>query len=97
MIDAHSVLTRRSDVRFRWVDREGVVLLQEQARVLGLNETGMKVLERMDGSTPIGGVLRSLASELGVSQETLESDVLPFLQILVEKGALRELVPPEAR
>lgn len=97
MIHAGTVLARKPDVRFRWVDREGVVLLQEQARVLGLNETGMKVLERLDGTTSVGSILRGLANDLAVPSETLEKDVLPFLEVLKEKGALEELVRQEAR
>jgi hypothetical protein len=97
VIQADSILARRPDVRFRWVDREGVVLMQEQARVLGLNETGMKVLERLDGSASVGAILRGLAADLSVPTETLEKDVLPFLEILMEKGALEELVRREAR
>ncbi len=97
MIDTGTVLARRPDVRFRWVDREGVVLLQEQARVLGLNETGMKVLERLDGTASVGSILRGLATDLAVPTETLEKDILPFLEILKEKGALEDLTRREAR
>jgi hypothetical protein len=88
VIDAGTVLARRPDVRFRRVDEEGVVFIQEQARVLGLNETGMKVLERIDGVAPVGALLQDLAAGLGMAEEKLEGDILPFLEDLVSRGAL---------
>jgi hypothetical protein len=72
------------------VDEEGVVFIQDQARVLGLNETGMRVLERIDGATPVGTLLEALARELDVPRERLEADVLPFLDDLLARGALEE-------
>jgi hypothetical protein len=88
VIDAGTVLARRPDVRFRRVDEEGVVFIQEQARVLGLNETGMKILERIDGVAAVGALLGDLAPGLGVTEEKLEGDLFPFLEDLVGRGAL---------
>ena len=52
------------------------------------DETGMKILERIDGVAAVGALLGDLAPGLGVTEEKLEGDLFPRLEDLVGRGAL---------
>lgn len=79
---------RRSDVRFRVIAGEAVVLRQEEAEVLVLNEVGARILELADGSHSAKAIVDTLESEFEVERAELESDVETFLGDLVEADVL---------
>jgi pyrroloquinoline quinone biosynthesis protein D len=85
---------RASDVRYRVLDGEAVVLRQRAAEVLGLNRVGSRVLELVDGESGVPEILDRLADEFEVERGTLEADVRAFLDELVAAGVL-ERVPAE--
>lgn len=87
-IDVDSVLRLRSDVRFRVVDQEAVVVRQSAAEVLVLNEVGARILGLADGAAPVASWIDTLAGELDVDRATLERDVLEFAAELSEAGLL---------
>jgi hypothetical protein len=88
IIEVASVLQRRSDVRFRVVDDEGVVIRQAAAEVMVLNQVATRVLALADGVTPVAGWIETLALEYEVERAELERDVLAFAAELVEQGLL---------
>ena len=88
MIDLACVPRRRADVRFRRVGSEAVVLVQDEARVLGVYDVGGRVLELADGSRTVDALLEALGGEFAVDRATLEADVLPFLERLLAAGAI---------
>ncbi|HVT58049.1 MAG TPA: PqqD family protein [Thermoanaerobaculia bacterium] len=90
-IDRESVLRRRSDVRFRVVDDEGVVVRQSAAEVLVLNDVATRILALADGVEPVGAWLERLTAEYEVDRGALEQEVCAFAAELVESGLL-ELV-----
>lgn len=87
-IDVHSVLKPSSDVRFRVVDREAVVIRQNSAEVLVMSEVAARLLTLADGIRPIDACLEILAGEFDVGRETLERDVLQFAAELADQGIL---------
>lgn len=87
-LDGRSVLRPASDVRFRVVDQEAVVVRQRSSEVLVLSEVGARILSLADGVRPIDGWLDLLADEFEVDRETLERDVLRFVEELAEQGIL---------
>ncbi len=86
MIEPSSTLRLRSDVRYRIVDEEAVVIVQGRAEALVLNEVGARILELLDGETPVEGLVRTLHGEFEVDPAELERDVLAFLAELLEAG-----------
>ena len=87
-INSSTVLRRRSDVRYRRIEGEAVVLRQSAAEVLVLNEVGASVLDLADGERPVGEWIEILAAEYDADPETLAADVLEFAGELQEAGLL---------
>ncbi len=82
----------RSDVRYRIVDHQAVVLCQEQAEVLGLNEVGSRVLDLIHADRmPLADLISTLAKDYEVDLQQLEQDISQFLTELVERGVVEEV------
>ena len=88
MIDSGAVYRVASDVRFRIVAGEAVVVRQEAGEVMALNSTGARILELVDGGRTVAAVVEALEQELEVSREQLTADVEVFLSELLAIGAL---------
>lgn len=82
------MLKPASDVRFRVVDQEAVVVRQRSSEVLVMSEVAARLLTLADGVRPIDAWLDVLADEYEVDRGTLEQDVLRFAAELVEQGIL---------
>ena len=78
-----TVLQPSPNVRYRIVDGEAVVVQQQDARVLNLNETGASILQAMDGTRTVDDIVDRLAQEYEVAPETLRADVLRFIDVLI--------------
>ena len=93
MIDPEVVLALRKDVRFRRVADEGVVLVQEDGRVLGVNDSGARVLELLDGQRTLREIVDVLEREVAAERTAIEADVASFVARLREARALVEAAP----
>lgn len=78
----------RSDVRFRRIDGEAVVLRQEAGEVLVLNRTGAWVLELLAAGAGADEAARRLAEELEVGLAEAAADVRSFAAELGAAGVL---------
>ncbi|MES1243150.1 MAG: PqqD family protein [Acidobacteriota bacterium] len=87
-IDGSSILRPASDVRFRVVDREAVVVRQRSAEVLVMNEVAARLLALADGVHPVSHWLDVLVGEFEVDRAALESDVMGFASELADEGLL---------
>jgi hypothetical protein len=83
MIELSTVLRPRRDIRYRIVDREAVVVQQQDARVMCLNETGTYLLTALDGKRTVRDILAVMPEEYEVSPETLQADTLRYLAELL--------------
>ena len=73
-----------SNVRFRRVFDEAVVIHQEKTEALVLNEVGVSFLELCDGKRSFQNILEKLMEEYEVDPQVLEKDVREFTRELVE-------------
>ncbi len=60
MITNETVLRRADDVRFRAVDDETVVIRQEAAEALVLNEVAGRILELVDATNSVEAIIDRL-------------------------------------
>jgi hypothetical protein len=88
------IFRRSSDVRFRTVLDEGVVIKQDTAEVLVLNEVGARILELLDGARTVGEVEATLASEFAAAPEELGRDVAAYLDELAAIGVVEPVAGP---
>ena len=88
MIETGMVLKRCADTRYRNIGDEGVVVRQAAGEVLVLNEIGVRVLELLEATMPVSGLLDALDAEYQADRPTLERDVLAYLQELVDAGVI---------
>ena len=79
---------RRSDVRFRVMDGEAVVLRQKEAEVLVLNEVGTRILQLADEGGTEEQILAILLAEFDVERDELGRDVSEFLAEMLDSEIL---------
>jgi hypothetical protein len=91
MIDKDWIFRRRSDVRYRVVGPEAVVVRQSVPEVLVLNGVGARVIEGIDGSLTVDALVTALAGEYDVERQTLERDVVAFLGELAQGGVIERV------
>lgn len=89
--DLTLVLRRRSDIRYRTLDGEAVVVRQRAGEVLVLNEVAARLLDLADGATPLGVWVETLLGEYEVDREVLARDVAECARELTEAGLLEPL------
>jgi chromosome segregation protein len=88
MIELHTIFKPRSDVRFRIVDGEAVVIQQEDARVMSLNETGTYILSALDGKKTVHDILAAMPEEYEVSPAMLQADIVRLASEIESLGAV---------
>jgi DNA-binding transcriptional ArsR family regulator len=94
MINDTTILRRRAEVRFRVVGEEGVVIRQDAAEVLAVNEVGASILSLLDAERTLADVLEALSLEYATDGESLRRDVEAFLVELREAGVVEEVGTP---
>jgi len=76
------------DVRFRIIVEEGVVLRQQSAEVLVVNEVGARVLALVDPSRSLTQIVDRLEEEFEVGRDALEADLAAFVAELIAAGVV---------
>ena len=89
MRSAERVPQRARDVRYRVVQGEGVVIRQETAEAIVVNEVGARILDLADGRRTVGAIHEKLLEEYEVDAADLAVDLESYLAELVEIGILR--------
>lgn len=79
MIGPEAVFRLRSDVRFRRLEPEGVVVRQTDPEVLVVNDLAARILEKLDGSCSVSSIVAAFAADYEVDRAALERDVAAFL------------------
>ena len=83
-----AVFRKCSDTRHRNIGGEGIVVRQRASEVLVVTDVGARVLDLLDGSTPVSGLLSALAAEYDVDRATLEDDTEGYLRDLLDAGVI---------
>jgi hypothetical protein len=89
MIDTRQIWQVDEHVRFRRLFDEGVLIHQDQAEAIVLNDTGLAFLELCDGHRNAGDIIDGMKSQFDVEPETLSADLEPFIEVLAEAGIIR--------
>lgn len=76
----------RSDVRFRVVGGEAIVVLQSAAEVVVVNEVGARILELLAEERAFAAILDALTEDFEAPRDVLERDTRDFLAELEAAG-----------
>lgn len=90
-LSSASILRRKSDVRYRILAGEAVVIRQGEGEVLGLNEVGARLLAEVDGERSLAAIAEQLLAEFEVEPAVLSSDLVAFAEELAAAGVLEEV------
>lgn len=85
-----SRLRQRSDVRYRQIDGEAVVLRQDAGETLVLNEAGSLILDCLAKGRTAAEAAGALAAAFEVSEEEALADVEAFAAELESAGILEQ-------
>ncbi|NND43851.1 MAG: PqqD family protein [Xanthomonadales bacterium] len=77
-------------VRFRRILDEAVVIHQERAETLVLNDTGVSFLELCDGRRTVGEIAGLMARDFDTTVEQLAPDLLQFADQLHREGIVAQ-------
>lgn len=91
-ISLDSRVTIGSDVVFRELDGEAVILNLETGLYFGLNEMGTRIWQLLDAHAEVRRVLDTLRDEFDVADDRLSADLLALVEQLRDKG-LVHVVP----
>mgnify|MGYP001545421514 CR=1 FL=1 len=80
-----------ADVRFRVVDGEAVVIVQERGEVLGLNGTGSTAFQLAADGHELDAIIDSIAVEHDAERDVVAADVRAFFATMVTDGLLVEV------
>jgi hypothetical protein len=78
-----------SNVRFRRLFDEAVLIQQETAEALVLNETAISFLEACDGERTVDEIISGMVEDFEVSAEDLATDLGAFIQQLEQEGIIK--------
>lgn len=78
----------------RTVQDEAVLVLTDRAKVEVLNSVGARIWELSDGHHSLRAIAAKLCAEYQVDAADAEADVLHFVGLLVDRGALRLSIRP---
>ena len=87
-IELRDVLALRSQVRSRVVQDQAVVIVQDTAEALVLNQVGTRVVQLVDGERTVAEIIAALREEYEVGDDELEEDLLAYIADLVEARVL---------
>lgn len=88
MIDSSTPLRRKSDVRFRHIPPETLVIRQSGPEVLVLNGVAGKILDLLDRGATAGEIVEKLGGEFSGDSAQMEREAMAFLDELVTAGVL---------
>jgi hypothetical protein len=88
MANLEKIYERSSEVRYRILEDQAVVVRQDVAQVFVLSEVGARVLELLDGKRKLTDVRDLLLLEFEVDEAQLERDLNEYINRLKEAGLI---------
>ena len=83
-----TVLSRRSGLMAADMNGSAVMMDIMTGKYYNLGEVGGRIWEMLEEPMTLGALVQKLTAEYDVSAERCRSDMLPFLNTLIERGLL---------
>ena len=81
-------------VRFRRLFDEAVLIHQQKAEALVLNDTAISFIEACDGERSVADIIDGMTGDFEVSAEQLAEDLAPFIEQLAAEGIIEQVKTP---
>jgi len=88
MMDSTKTWQLDEQVRYRRLFEEGVLIHQEQAEALILNDTAMAFLELCDGQRNTAEIIDEMTQRYDVAHAELLGDLSGFIEELLKAGVI---------
>ena len=85
-MDTAVVPSRKPDLLWRNVDGEIVILSTDSRNLQVFNEVGSRIWSLLDGVRTVSAIAEVICTEYGVQRETVERDILAYLEQLKKLG-----------
>ena len=83
-----TVLSRREGLMTADMNGSAVMMDIMSGKYYNLGEVGGRIWEMLEEPMTLGNLVQKLTAEYDVSAERCRSDMLPFLNTLIERGLL---------
>lgn len=87
-MDKKTILQRKPGIMTADMDGVTVMMDIETGKYYNLGETGGRIWELLESPLSVGDLIDTLTKEYSVAAKQCETDTLPFLASLVERGLL---------
>ncbi len=91
LIDGATTWQVDSSVRFRRLFDEAVLIHQEKAEALVLNDTAVSFIELCNGERTADEIITLLTDSFEVTPQQLAADLQPFIIQMSEEGIIKPL------
>lgn len=90
-MDLSKIWRVNGSVRYRRLFDEAVLLHQDRAEALVLNDTAVSFLEGCDGRRDVGQIIAGMTADFQVSPDQLAADLEPFIEQLEAEGIIEAI------
>ena len=91
MVDTAETWRLDENVRYRRLLDEAVLIHQQQAEALVLNDTAVAFLELCDGQRTTADIIGKLTGSYAVDSDDLAKDLEPFIDELARSGIIHRV------
>lgn len=89
MITEDSIIVAETDLAIADLDGEAVILSRQSNHYYGLNQVGTRIFELARQPRSVREILTDLTEEYDVEHEQLMTDLIAFLQDMMDKKLVR--------
>lgn len=87
-MDKSTRLIRRNDLMTADMNGSAVTMDIESGKYYNMGETGGDIWNKLETEKSVGELAAELVAEYGITEKQCLTDILPFLEKLVDKGLL---------
>jgi hypothetical protein len=91
MIESRAIYRLRPDVRYRQLPPQAVLIRQRGPEVMVLNGVAGRILDLLDGATPVGDLIDKLADEFDAPRPQIETDLSGYLDELASAEVIERI------
>lgn len=84
-----SIVIRDADIAWRVIDGEVLAVNPKDNRIYPLENSAAKIWQLIDGSRTSGDIADMIIGEFEGDSETIEKDVLSFIEELITAGLVK--------